>query len=375
MTTKKTFCNYRVESMRGNGKKSYKCTRCGRLTPHMAGSPPQTICHTRPGKTKRSTESPSASGDTFNVYDHINSVPYHELSHNIAAITCYFNPQQSMSRRKCFANFSSQFPKIGMDLYTAEGSGSGNWEIRDNKFLSRFELDPESCLFAKENLLNLLTERLPDSIEYVLWIDCDVLLLASDYTQRLAGELSRHSFVQGFRQLTYIDQDGHHVTGWRNSIAKANIESGQNHACPRLAYPGLAWAASRDTLHKVGGLYDRCVTGGGDVAFTIALYQDKEVPYTKSWSGALIDAVLKYSDRFTDIGTAGFVESDGIHMYHGNLASRQYIKRNAILSQLDFNPDSHLEYADNGTIKWTDMAPAQLKRGIKEYMLGRREDG
>ena len=311
----------------------------------------------------------------LDVQKHLAAMPYHSTSNNIASVTCHFNPQQSKSRMNCFTDFSKQFPRIGMDLYTAEGATTDRWEIPASKYVSRFDIDPDACLFAKENLLNLLIARLPDKIESVLWVDSDVMLLADDYTQRLAEALDRHTFVQGFSELAYIGPHGESVTGWRKSLAKMNCDKGTTTASPNQAYPGLAWAAKRETLNKVGGLYERCVTGGGDVAFTISVYQDKQVPYAKYWSDRLIESILRYSDGFNGVGgSVGFVESRGIHLYHGSLTNRQYTARNAVLSELDFDPDLHLEFAKNGTLRWSREAPEALKRGVREYMHSRRED-
>ena len=167
-----------------------------------------------------------------------------------------------MARRRCVDAFARQYPAIGLDLFIAEGSLDGRWEIPDGPRVYRFDIDPQTCLFAKENLLNLAIDRLPDRYESVLWIDADVLLLQHDFADRLVDALHRHVVVQAFRRLMYLNSDGAPQLAWRQSVAARNIENGTRSADPRQAFPGLAWAARRELLARVDGLYDRVIIGG-----------------------------------------------------------------------------------------------------------------
>ena len=237
-------------------------------------------------------------------------------------------------------------------------------------------MDPEACLFAKENLLNLSFARLPDSIDRVLWIDADVILLADDYVDRLTDALDRHSVVQGFETLKYLGPDGVAQTGWRESLVHYNNRMGLATGSPSKAYPGLAWAASRELLTNIGGLYDRAITGASDVAWSAANYGDWDLPHLRQhWPPAMIADVLAYMRRVNPLITSiGHVASQGVHLYHGRIAHRQYVQRHRVLEETQFDPQRHLDYSKNGTLRWSAEAPGALKRAVCDYMHGRRED-
>ena len=229
-------------------------------------------------------------------------------------------------------------------------------------------------MFAKENLLNLAIDRLPDSIDRVLWIDADVLMLNHDYADRLTAALDKHVVVQAFGSLRYLGPNGEPETGWRSGLGLMNARDGTRTASPQQAYPGLAWAARRDLLASVG-IYDRCVTGGGDVAWATAVYGDRHVPYMRHWSLELTADVLAYGNRVLPlVPSVGYADARGVHLYHGKLAARQYVRRNEVLGDVDFDPQRHLTYSPNGTIRWSDEAPDRLKQAVRDYMHGRRED-
>jgi len=358
----------------------YRCSRFGEpVVKHAAARCRNDIAAVAPGYTGRTCRDcrPAPQPDRFDATSHLARFPYHAVSRRIAAVTCHFNPHGSEARRRCWGLFSQQFPRIGLDLFAAEGSIDGRWELPDGPGVLRFGLDPEACLFAKENLLNLTIQRLPDRFDRVLWLDSDVLMLPHDYADRLADSLDRHRVVQSFRELRYLGPNGEPETGWRPSLGFSNARAGTSSANHHAggSYPGLAWAADRQLLADVGGLYDRVITGGGDVAWATACYGDVSVPYMRYWSPRLIAAIGRYRERVHPlVPSVGYMDARGVHLYHGRLASRQYRQRNEILQAVDFDPDRHLDYSPNGTLRWSSEAPAALRQAVRDYMHGRKED-
>jgi hypothetical protein len=309
----------------------------------------------------------------FDLRQHMAALPYHPVSQRIAAVTCYFNPQGSANRSQCYANFARQFPRIGLELFAVEGSLDDRWEIPS---AWRYGIDPAACLFAKENLLNLAIARLPDRFDCVLWIDCDIMPTTPDYAERLADAMDRHTVVQGFQYLAYLDASGNAETEWRCGVAAKNEEQGTQRGHPARAYPGGAWCAPRQLLAEVGGLYDRHVTGAGDVAWSTAVYGDAaEAGLDGYWPPPLVEAVARYGRQVSSrVESVGFVGSRAVHLYHGRRANRQYTERHRSLIEAGYDPDRHVEYAPNGTLRWSPSAPAMLRRAVRDYIFGRKED-
>ena len=323
-----------------------------------------------------STRPEPAITDTVDVGRQLATMPYHPICQTIAAVTCYFNPSQSTSREICYRTFSRQFPKIGLALWTAEGSFDDRWFVPAGRRVVSYRLDSRSILFTKENLLNLIIARLPDRYDRVLWIDADVILLAPDYADRLGSELHTHRVVQGFSELAYLSQDFRVITPWRRSLAKVNCENRTKTSDPAKAYPGLIWGADRQMLCEIGGLYDRVIVGGGDVAWASAIYDPVVSQYVQRWPAKLTAEIREWGNRVRPlVPSVGYVPARGVHLWHGSLRHRQYVQRNLLLRNLDFDPRFHLEYAPNGTLRWSPAAPQALRDGIAEYMHSRREDG
>lgn len=337
----------------------------------VAIDPPPTARVTRSQRRR-----PDPPGDApFDVDVYLQSIPYHAVSHRTAAVACYFNPHAGQARRRCYETFARQFPRLGLELFTAEGALDDRWEVPDGPNAWRFDLDPQAHLFAKENLLNLVIARLPDRYDRVAWIDGDVVLLSHDYADQLSAALDKHIVVQGFSELRYLNPDGTSETGWRRSLASVNVKDHTRLAYEKNSYPGLVWAASRELLTAVGGLYDRVVTGGGDNAWAASVYGVRDVSYMENWSPLMKADVLRYGERVSPlVPSIGCVPVRGLHLFHGHLKNRQYIERNRMLKRIDFDPQRHLEYAPNGTLRWSAAAPAELRNAVRAYIHGRKED-
>lgn len=316
---------------------------------------------------------PPTAFPRFDVDAHLAAIPYHAIDRRTAAVTCYFNPQRSAARRRCYFSFALQFPRIGLPLFTVEASVDGRREIPATW---HYDLDPAACLFAKENLLNLAFDRLPDRFDRVLWIDCDIMPTTPGYADLLTDALGRHTVVQGFQFLRYVGRNGEPDTDWRMGVVARNESMGTRHGHPSKAYPGGAWAAPRELLANVGGLYDRCVTGAGDVAWSTATYGDADAVEMRTyWSPLLVEAVAEYGRRVSPlVESIGFVPSRAVHLYHGSRKHRQYHERHQATVDCGYDPARHVEYAPNGTLRWSADAPAALRAATRNYLHSRKDD-
>jgi len=331
------------------------------------------LCPHLPARVEAKDETTTV--DRFDVAGHLASIPYHFVRKDIAAVTSHFNPQASQRRVQCARQFMRQFPRIGMNLFTIEGSLSDVWNIPAGKTAYRVKLDAAAAMFHKEALLNVAVSMLPDRYTRVIWIDSDVILLAEDYADRLASALDIHQVVQGFSELRYLGPTNQTQTGWRSGVGYRNEQLGTRDANPAQAYPGLAWATDRELFEHVGGLYDRCITGGGDVAWSAAVYGRTDMAYLRHWSDALACDVESYIRRVSKhVASVGHVESRGVHLYHGNLKNRQYVERNRALCIHQFDPQRDLCYSQNGTLRWSDQVSPALIKAVRDYIYGRKED-
>lgn len=310
----------------------------------------------------------------YNVKKHIDLMPQSEFHDNIAAITCFFNPQNSRRRIECLNAFASQFPAVGMDLFIIEGvtethqlSGKN---IRHVQYCNTY-------IFAKENLLNILIDSLSSKYEYIMWIDADTLIYHENFAEHILKELKTKHIVQPCKLLSYLS-DKNAICKIFPSIAYTNET---NHSCKGIinsAFPGLVWAARRELISLAGGLYDKAIAGGGDCAWSKIIYNDTNNDNVKNWSSNMQQDVnnctksLHCKVRDIDVG---YIDTVMYHLYHGERQHRQYSKRHEILKKVNYNPKSHIKYNANGTLSFTNNAPEVMIRKLTEYIFSRREDG
>ena len=116
------------------------------------------------------------------------------------------------------------------------------------------------------------------AIKYIAWIDADVSFTRSDWPAATCEALQHHKTIQMFGEFCDLDANEH--VQWRGkSLFRLYQELGFHYLRDnkRVAgHPGLAWAARRETLDKMGGLLDFAVSGSADTHMTNALlgYRD-----------------------------------------------------------------------------------------------------
>jgi len=229
-------------------------------------------------------------------------------------------------------------------------------------------------MFCKENLLNLLIASLPVEYTHVLWVDAD-LLFPANYVPLVNDAFRNKDVIQGFETVVYLGKDDK-PDGTRNtSCARYNVGRTPVVTSARFSSPGFVWGASRTHLRRVGGLYDKLITGGSDVAWAASVYGDTRIVRHHPWSEASKVNVLEYMVNARQFPPrVGYVSTTIRHLYHGTIADRKYNERNQLLRDAAFDPAVHLTYASNGTLCWAASAPVVLRQAVRDYMHSRKED-
>jgi len=261
--------------------------------------------------------------------------------------------------------------------------------------------------FTFDTLSNLGIRALPREVEYVAWLDCDVIFLNSGWAAEAKRQLERGAtVVQLFEQARHLapgwepGRSGGEALGraetlfYEESCASAlaagtyfgvdrhggrgRVEAEQGRfdfSRPPVA-SGMAWAAKRRWIETVQ-LYDACVIGGGDRAFALAASGRSDLlcrrrPMTQ-------DHALHYAEWAQQLNnqeetSLGVVSGELLHLWHGQYARRNYRERHQLLTELHFNPYDDLATAENGSLRWAEHAN-KLGNAVAEYFVSRREDG
>jgi len=278
-----------------------------------------------------------------------------------AIVTAHYNPVGFSRLRETFYEWR---PTVG-DVVTMELVIDGEPEIDNSVVICGNE---SNALWQKERLINLAIERLPSSVSTVAWVDHDIVFENQNWlveSQRLIdGGLD---CVQPFSLVKYQDGAGK-VERTSKGAASVSLAGGN----PDTA-PGAAWVASRQWLQSIGGLYDRNIVGGGDAVFFEAVskrrtkYRERQSEASQRHLGRWIETVgpVRY----------GCLPGSVRHLWHGDFSNRQYVSRDAILGQFEYDPMRHIEIDANGLLAWTDAASPEFRAAVAGYFRGRREDG
>jgi hypothetical protein len=305
------------------------------------------------------------------------------------AMTTYFN---FLSSRRRFENYHRFRERLAVPLVTVELACGNPFQLRPGDADRLLQVQAADMMWQKERLLNLGRRALPEECTRVVWLDCDVVYARLDWPEEVAQLLERHVVAQAYRRCIDLPRDA--------PIPAPGGEPNVEHEEPSIAFKmamgtaapsdfnrsghrhlvsagvGIAWAARRDFLDR-HGLYDTCIVGGGDRAFTCAIYgrfddvvqahsmSDRRAAHYRRWAGPVFEAVR---------GQVGFVDADVMHLWHGNLENRQVSERHRRLAEFDFDPDHDVAPAPEGVWRWSSSKPA-MHAFLRSYFEGRHEDG
>jgi hypothetical protein len=141
-----------------------------------------------------------------------------------------------------------------------------------------------------------------------------------------------------------------------------------------LAGPGLAFASHTDFIKK-NQFYDAAIVGGGDSFFFHALMNNiDELFYRRFFSKQHKNHFKEWYKKLNKDNKIGYLPNKIYHMYHGEIKNRQYVSRELILFNHQYDPDLHIEISDNQIWKFTNPHNNPLKDEILNYMKSRKDN-
>ncbi|OOZ42793.1 hypothetical protein [Solemya elarraichensis gill symbiont] len=321
------------------------------------------------------------------------------MNESLWVITSFFNPTGHRWRLECLHAFRHH---LGAPLVVIELALPGQECLSSDDADKVITISGDPKIWQKERLLNIALKQLPPEAEYVAWIDCDIVFDRPEWIDQTIELLnSGKQFVQPFdtvfrlpkiesAEMYSIDAlraatpVSHKPSfGWalhEGNYSTKSITTGQGDAGNGLninkAYGvthGVAWAAHRDQLCKVG-LYDACIIGGGPSAMAMAIIGEPELLIQKRpMSEAHYQHYLKWASSFNQnrVNDIGFIPGTAFHLWHGPYENRRYHDRHFKLKELGFNPQTDIELAENETWRWNPNSVA-LRMAIDEYFSSRQ---
>lgn len=301
---------------------------------------------------------------------------------DLIVVTCYFNPQSYIARRRNYEVFASHLGDMGVPLFTVECAfGDQAFELPASR--STLQVRSQSVLWQKERLLNIAIRSAPTEFSKIAWVDAD-LLFENPMCFPLASQaLNEFSVVQLFDTVARLPRHQREFTedctSWKGFAARIHAAPGcHQKGWFRHGHTGYGWAARREVLLQCG-LFDKCVSGGSDHLMAHAFVGD--------WYSRCIDdlvglgSVLHHSFRKwarsmhkAVLGNVGYVPGRVLHLWHGDDANRSYHKWSQEMKRCTVDPT--LDLADNadGCLEWTGRN-IPIQNWSSALFPSRREDG
>lgn len=212
------------------------------------------------------------------------------------------------------------------------------------------EAEPGQVMFQKEALLNVGFRSLPDDVQYVAWLDADLIFDRDDWARAAVDALQGNAAVHLFSE-----------------VIRERSQGGPLETSSRA--PGGGWAAHRGLLSD--GLYAHAVLGGGDDIARRAMVGKKQV--IVSTEAARLHAA-QWGRHVNTLCGRRVATLDGSvrHLYHGEWKARRYQDRHRWLTEADWNPATDVTVASNGLLQWTrgdvaEIAESYFQRRTAEF--------
>lgn len=308
------------------------------------------------------------------------------------------NPERFKTRPRLFKEFSQRMEKYGVNYYIVEGAfGDRDFEVTDSTNPRHIQIRTSSEIWHKENLINIGISRLPNSWKYVAWIDGDIDFVRPDWAMETVHELQHHSVVQLFEDA--LDMGPNHEVMtlfksfaycYKNKLPRKASPNNNNMdvvsslkpivtpyttASPGTYWhPGYAWAARREAIDTLGGLFDLAIVGAGDHHMACCLIGNGESSVPSGLHPNYKAAVLAWEKRAARLHkNIGYVKGTIYHFWHGKKSNRKYKERWEILKETQFDPFSDIHRDWQGVLSLY-TGHERLRDEIRTYFQVRNED-
>lgn len=316
------------------------------------------------------------------------------LTSEFWGVTVYFNPQAIPIQLDNLQRFSQRIREQGLKLLIVElafgntafavGDGAGDRVVRRRA---------HAVLWQKERMLNWGMAQLPSTCDKVAWLDGDILFENEDWVAQTADLLDQHVVVQPFDTACWLPRgetsmppgaplgvgEGRRLPGFVAGVTANTLPAQRRRALRHYwlsGHTGFAWAARRSLL-AAHSLYDRAIVGGGDVLIAHAFLGDEDFwegrnDYCRHLTPATMAELGRWSrDIDHDVaGRVAYTPGRVLHLWHGDMADRNYMARLQILVDHEFDPARDVTIDESGCWEWNSNKPA-LHRAVQDYFAAR----
>jgi hypothetical protein len=296
---------------------------------------------------------------------HITRINYYEPKNkDMAIILAYFNFCNSKNILNNLLTVKKSFEKANIPFYIGEVIFNDQKSVFNDGEENVFTFITDSYMFYKENIINIIEEKIPENYTKICVMDADILFNDKNWYSTISLSLNKNIICQPFNNAIWLDKRYREIQRNQSVLTKNNG-----------GHPGFIWAFDRKWLKK-NKLFDLSIIGGGDILFASALLK---IEFNKKrWLN------LSYNNYISHLNLSNSMQISNCdltvyHLYHGQLKNRQYTTRNYIINDLlsFFGVDDiiHLlKRNDDGLLQWKDEYKQKCNENIKTFFINRFDD-
>ncbi len=307
-------------------------------------------------------------------------------------VTAIVNPRRFWTRYELYRAFEKHMGESGAILYTGEvQSGDRVFEVTERNNPRHLQLRTRYELWHKENVLNLVINRLPQDAKYIAWIDADITFVSPRWAQDTIHALQHYDIVQPWSYAQDVTNDFEPVAkepmtpsaihqvvngkGWGKKFdLSEEYRLGYYHGNRENGHPGYGWAIRRDALDKLGGLYEKSICGANDIHMAYGLFGKAKQTVHPDMSADFLNHLDTWEQRALSLKfNVGYVPGLILHHWHGQKKFRRYHDRWQILVQNQYSPTTDIYRDAQGLYQLTGNKP-RLRDDLRQYFAQRNED-
>jgi len=249
--------------------------------------------------------------------------------------------------------------------------------VTDKLNKRHLQIKTDIPIWHKENMINLGVKKLlPKTWKAFAWVDADIefesTTWAKDTLKLLNGS---YDIVQIWSHCADLDKNDNAMQIFNSAGYQYIKASNEYNKSKGINYwhPGFAWACTRKSYEKMGGLYEVSILGSGDNIMMLSLLGNGVKALNEKTTNGYRKSVIEYQDKVKNL-RFGYVPGLIRHYFHGSKKNRKYSERWQILVDNKFDPLVDLTYDNNGIIIPSKECSIQLLQDILTYFSERNED-
>ena len=277
----------------------------------------------------------------------------------------YFNPCNSINILKNIKNVKKSLDNANVPYYIGEILFENQQSINVNEDDNIFSYKTDSYMFYKENIINILLDKIPNQYTKICIMDADILFQNKIWYNMISSSLNKLTICHPFNESIWLGKRYQPI-----NIKKSIIET---HSDDKVkGHPGFIWAFNKEWLLK-NKLFELCIIGGGDTLFASSILN---LSNNKSWLNESYNNYLKNFIYPTKIGNINLTV---FHLYHGDINNRQYESRNQLMIDLLSlynltDIEQLLEKNENGLLRWKENYKNKCNEILLTFFENRKDD-